>query len=91
VRENCRRLRLAREPRPDGWIIRQLGRENLDGDRTVEAQVACAINDRHAATPDLVLEVVLVSDRRDDAIVEWLAHAIRSAAAIDDVTRAPPF
>ena len=44
-------------------------------DQTIEAEITGLVDDRHPAAPDLALELVLVSDRPDDTVVQGLAHA----------------
>ena len=49
VGERGDRLRLAFEPRAECGVGRELRRENLDGDRAIEAGVAGAVDLSHAA------------------------------------------
>ena len=77
VRQLRRRLRLAREAQPNGGVVRELRRQHLDRDRAVEAEVAGAVDDGHAAAPDFAFDVVLLAERGDDAVVERIAHAPR--------------
>jgi hypothetical protein len=60
---------LAREARADRWIVRELGREHLDGHAPVETEVARAVHHCHPAAADLALELVLVTDGGEDALV----------------------
>ena len=58
-------LRLAQESRPDFSTEGQFRRQDLDGDQTLEAAVAGLVNDTHAATTDLAVELVR---RREDSL-----------------------
>ena len=60
--------RLADETLLKGRIVAQLGRQELEGDGTLEHEVAGAVDDAHAAVPDHLLEPVrgkLLADLRD--------------------------
>jgi hypothetical protein len=74
VPELCRCLCFSREARPNSGVIRQLRRKHFDRHRSVEADVARPIDDRHAAAADLALELVLITNRGDDAVAERDAH-----------------
>jgi hypothetical protein len=50
--------------------VRLLRREHLEGDRTLEAEVAGLVDDGHPAPPDLALELVMVSNDGDDTVLE---------------------
>jgi hypothetical protein len=75
-----RRLRFAGEARADRGIVRQLRRQHLDGDVALESPVTRPIDDRHAAATDLGLEGILVSDCREDAVVQGVGHGSGSVA-----------
>ena len=72
-----RRLRLAREPQPNGGVIRELRWQHLDRHRAVEAIVASAVDDGHAAATDFAFDMVLVAERSDGSVVERIAHSPR--------------
>ena len=72
VRELRRRLRLAGEARPDGLIVGELGRQNLDRDVALEPEVARAEDDGHPSAADLVLDPVLAAERGGGALAEGI-------------------
>ena len=59
VRQLGRGARLAQEPLANGRIGGQVGRKRLDGDGTVELEVARQVDDAHPAATDLAFERVL--------------------------------
>jgi hypothetical protein len=76
--DNCAgRLRLARESQPNGGVIRKLRRQHLDRDRTIESDIASAVDDGHAAASDFTFDVILLAERGDSSVVERVAHAPR--------------
>src|SRR5438270_529304 len=70
VRELGRGLSLAREPGAEGRVVRELGREDLDRHEPLEPEVAGPIDDGHAASADLVLDLILMAQRFGDAVAE---------------------
>ena len=82
VGELRRGLCLTSEAGTDRGIVRQLGRKHLDGDGPVQAQVARAVDHRHAATPDFPLEGVLRPDRLYHAILERRFAALFGVSAL---------
>lgn len=69
-----RRLRFTREARTDRRIVRELGWQDLDRDRSVEAEIARAVDDGHSAASDLAIQPVVGANRGDDAIMEKFSH-----------------
>ena len=59
-------LRLAGEPLADVLLEGELGGQDLDGDPALEPLVAGAVDDAHAAPPDLALDGVGVTQRRGE-------------------------
>ena len=70
-----RGLRFANEARAHVGVEREVGRQHLDRDRAVEAQIGGAVDDGHSAAPDLTLDQVLVADRDGDAVAQIVVHA----------------
>ena len=58
VVDGGRGLRLPFEPAAEDVVAGQFGGEQLERDRAVQAQVTGAVDDGHAAAPDLVLDPV---------------------------------
>ena len=61
-----RGLRLAQEARLDLAAERELGRQDLDRDRALQPPVFRAIDDAHAAAPDLAVQLVVRAERTLD-------------------------
>ena len=57
---------LAQEPRLDLAAERQLGRQHLDGDRALEAAIFRAVDDTHAAAPNLAVQLVVRAEHALD-------------------------
>lgn len=53
-----RRLGLPAEPRLEDVVAGHVVFEGFDGDEPVEAQIACAVDLGHTATPDNGVELV---------------------------------
>ena len=64
--EPARRLRLPLEPPDDGRVLEQGRLEHLQDDRTIEGEVAGAVDLSHAALPDQLLDVEATRDRSPD-------------------------
>jgi hypothetical protein len=62
MRQVRRRSRLAQKALAHVGAPGKVGRKRLDGDWTVELEVAGEVDDPHATTPDLTLDVVLASE-----------------------------
>ena len=77
-----RRLRFANESRAHVGVEREIGRQDLDRDRAVQTQVGGAIDDGHAAAPDLALDQVLRADRDVDAVAQIVVHTYRAAGRL---------
>jgi len=63
VRETGSGLRFAQEPLAKFGDGRELLREHLQGDRTIQLYVACQVDCAHAATAEQSLQVVLAAER----------------------------
>ena len=59
-------LGLAGEALPDVLLEGELGGKHLDGDPALEPLVAGAVDDAHAAPPDLALDGIRVTQRRGE-------------------------
>ena len=65
-----------------GRVARVLGPvvgDQLDRDRPVEPRVARAVDDRHPAAPELALDLVLMADGDDGALVKRLVSRLAHA------------
>jgi hypothetical protein len=67
-------LRLAEKARPYVVIERELRRQRLDCDMTVQAQIESAKHSRHATAANFGLDEILVANRGDDAVVQVVGH-----------------
>jgi len=76
VRQLGRRLGFAGEAGPDGAVVGELGRQNLDCHRSIQPQIARAEHDRHATPPNLVFQLVGLTDGGNHAVVQGLGHSI---------------
>ena len=63
-----RRLRLAQEARLDLAAERELRRQDLDGDRALQAPVFGPIDDAHSAPPDLAVQLVVGRSTRSTCV-----------------------
>ncbi len=61
-----RRLRFAQEARPDLRAERQLRRKQLDRYDALEPAIARPVDDAHAATTDLAVELIVRRERTVD-------------------------
>ena len=59
--------RFAKKPLAHDGIRREMRRERLDRDATIEPHVAREVDDAHAAAADLALDVVLAGERGGEA------------------------
>jgi len=57
------------------YDVGELRRQNLDRDWPVQAAVAGAVDDGHAAAANFVLELVLLADCGEDAVVQRVGHS----------------
>jgi hypothetical protein len=64
VAELCRRLRLAKKARANVRAERELRWEKLDRHGALETAIARTVNDAHASTAELILDLVV---RAEDA------------------------
>ncbi len=74
VRQPRRSVGLAREPGPHRGVVRQVGRQHLEGDQPLEPPVPGAVHDRHAAAADLLQQLVVIARRGDDPVPERVRH-----------------
>jgi len=58
----------AQEPLAAGHVVGEIGREDLDGDRAVQAPLAGQKHERHPAAPQRRLDVVRVGKGRADLV-----------------------
>ena len=58
VLERHRELRLAREALVEALVERELGRDQLQRDRSLQAQVVGAVDDAHPAPADQLLDAI---------------------------------
>ena len=56
--ETRRGLRLAKESLANVATKRELGRQQLHRDAPLEPEVACTVDDRHAAATDLAVDLI---------------------------------
>ena len=76
-----RRLGLAAEPLDEVRVGGELGEQHLDGDQTVEQQVARQEDVGHAAAPDALLDFVAVVEDRPLAVVCHVLPTLLSCAS----------
>ena len=81
--ERGRELRLAQEPLAEALVLGEFGREELQGNLPLQAQVLRQVDDAHPAPPEQTLDPV-AGKLRADLGVEPYAHHTSTA------TQTPP-
>ena len=89
MRQLRRRLRLAQEALAHVGVERELRRQQLDRDASVQAHVRRAVDDGHPASADLRVYQVLCADRGDQPVEQVVGHP-RSEARRAPELRPPP-
>jgi hypothetical protein len=67
-------LRSEREARADRVIVRELRWQHLDGHGPVQAPVSRAIDDGHPAAADLGVELIVLANGGEDAVMQRVGH-----------------
>ena len=80
VGEEPERLRFLQQPCAHGLDLRDVRRDDLDGEVLVQHRVAGAVDDAHRAAPEHGLEAVRAGEHATDAVFGGRAVAHVSAA-----------